>query len=69
MIQSQIKCRFCGYMVAPFYTGKDGKRHSGFARLQGHIESEHPDQAEDISDRSHTERSDEAEEHGCPRTE
>lgn len=63
MIQSQLKCRFCNYTVAPFYTGRDGQRHSGFTRLQGHIEREHPDQADDISDRSHTVRSDEAEEH------
>lgn len=59
MIESQLKCRFCDYRVSQFYTGKDGRRHTGFTRLRQHIEREHEEQADEIDEKSHTARSDE----------
>lgn len=60
--QRRIRCRFCAYSVPAYYSTAEGEVRSGFARMAVHIDRAHPDRADEIEEKSHTQRSDEAEE-------
>lgn len=45
-----IRCRFCGFTVMKFHRLSGGKVVSGWPRLFAHVEDQHPDEAETISD-------------------
>lgn len=51
-----MKCRFCDYKCPDFYTTKDGRRHSGFTRLNSHIERQHEDEYAQIQKEADTGR-------------
>lgn len=51
MSAGRLKCAFCPFSVAAYYTRQDGVRKSGWPRLEAHIEDEHPEEV----DRMHRE--------------
>lgn len=50
MAIEHLRCRFCDYVVPKWHTRKDGGKRSGWPKLMAHIEEQHPDDAETISD-------------------
>lgn len=45
-----LKCRFCGFRTLKYRTRKDGVAVPGWGKLMSHIEFEHPEHADAITD-------------------
>lgn len=43
-----MKCRWCSWSTLKWRQGKDGRRISGWRRLDDHIFENHPDQHEEL---------------------
>ena len=48
----RLRCRWCGFSVLKFYTGKDGKPRGGWGRLNAHQETRHPDEIEELREQA-----------------
>lgn len=47
---NKLRCRFCNFSTAKWYTNRYGKKVNGFKRLEAHVEMQHPDEYDEIID-------------------